>query len=84
MMQLRAEHEPEGPHRYLSHLAVHPDFQNRGVGGELVRSFHKGSTFLLSANPANLDFYRRHSFDIVGERLVDPGFTTWALRALSH
>jgi ribosomal protein S18 acetylase RimI-like enzyme len=68
-------HRPDEPHWYVSHLAVAPEAQGRGIGGRLLDhglrradANHVG-TYLETANPANLAFYARHGLREVG--LVD-------------
>lgn len=86
---------PDEPHWYLSHLAVAPSAQSRGVGSRLlraglVRADAEGvGVHLETANPANLAFYARHGFCEVGSvevRSAPPVWLLWrpAVRAGRH
>lgn len=68
---------PPEPHWYLSHLAVRPSEQGRGLGRMLLawgteRADDEGvGTYLETANPNNLSFYRAAGFSRVGLVQVD-------------
>jgi ribosomal protein S18 acetylase RimI-like enzyme len=76
---------PEEPHWYLSHLAVAPQAQGRGVGGRLLRAGLAGAeadgvgVYLETANPANLPFYGRHGLTQVGTVEVGSAPPVWLL-----
>ncbi len=63
---------PDEPHWYLSHLAVRPGDQGRGLGRTLLhwgieRADEEGvGTYLETANPDNLPFYRSAGYSQVG------------------
>jgi ribosomal protein S18 acetylase RimI-like enzyme len=65
-------HRPDEPHWYLSHLAVRPGDQGRGLGRTLLqwgieRADEEGvGTYLETANPDNLPFYRSAGYSQVG------------------
>lgn len=80
-----AEHRPAEPHWYLSHLAVTPAAQGRGIGARLLyggvsRAVAGGvGVHLETANPANLGFYRSHGFREVGVVEVRDAPPVWLL-----
>ena len=56
---------------YYPHLLVHPDYQGRGIGTELMRrlmaryeGFHQ---HMLTADGRALDFYRKLGFERAGQ-----------------
>lgn len=73
-------------HWYLMDLGVEPAQQGRGVGGALIapmllRIDGEGlPVYLETANERNIEFYRRHGFEVVAEQRVPPdGPLTWSL-----
>ncbi|EJD01582.1 uncharacterized protein FOMMEDRAFT_169673 [Fomitiporia mediterranea MF3/22] len=64
-------------------LATSPDFQRRGYGGALVDAITKmadaesRSTYLLSSNPANTEFYNSHGFFTIAEVFIGVDDPTW-------
>jgi GNAT superfamily N-acetyltransferase len=64
---------PRQPHWYVLILGVHPDHQGKGLGGELLRQVlqraheDRVAVYLESSNPKNLDFYRKHGFEVTAE-----------------
>lgn len=76
---------PKEPHWYLSHLAVRPAEQRRGLGRTLLEwgidQADDGGvgTYLETANPDNLPFYRSAGFSQVGMVRVGRAPTVWAL-----
>lgn len=77
LRRMEQEH-PREPHWYLAVLGTHPDHQGTGVGSAvlgpvLARADHDGTpAYLESSNPANVAFYERHGFEVVG-RVELPG-----------
>lgn len=73
LMQQMAEFHPAEPHWYLAILGVDAVRQGQGQGAQLMREAlarcdAEGlSAYLESSNPANVSFYRRHGFEVVGE-----------------
>jgi ribosomal protein S18 acetylase RimI-like enzyme len=75
------------PHWYLDVIAVDPAARGRGIGGALLRAVHARSdadelpTVLLTYQPTNLPFYRRHGYAVVCEGTVPGnGPRWWGLR----
>ncbi len=64
---------PHQPHWYILVLGVHPDHQGKGLGGRLLRQVlqraddERVAVYLESSNPNNLDFYRKHGFEVMVE-----------------
>jgi GNAT superfamily N-acetyltransferase len=76
---------PSEPHWYLSHLAVRPDHQGRGLGRALLewgleQADRDGvGTYLETTNPDNLAFYRAAGYAQVGLVRVERAPTVWTL-----
>lgn len=76
MEQVGEGHPPE-PHWYLPAMGVDPIHQGTGIGSSVLQislshcSQSCGLAYLESTNPANIPFYRRHDFEVVGEIQVD-------------
>jgi ribosomal protein S18 acetylase RimI-like enzyme len=76
---------PREPHWYLTHLAVRPGDQGRGLGRILLqwgieRADEEGvGTYLETANPDNLPFYRAAGYSQVGLVRVDDAPNVWTL-----
>lgn len=73
-------------HLYLFNLAIHPDFQNQGVGSEVItwlkaQARHRDLAIELQVFQTNLrvlNFYRRHGFEVV--KKIETGFRLrWTL-----
>ncbi len=64
---------PTMPHWYVVVLGVHAAHQGKGLGGKLLGSVleqadaEKVAVYLESSNPRNLDFYKRHGFEVIDE-----------------
>ena len=77
VMEQVGEGHPEAPHWYLPAMGVDPIRQGLGAGSVILE--HSLGlcdrtcrlAYLESTNPANIPFYRRHGFEIVGEIQVD-------------
>ncbi|GAA1213911.1 GNAT family N-acetyltransferase [Pseudonocardia alaniniphila] len=61
-------HHPSEPHWHLAFLAVHPQRQGRGLGGELMNRTHAKldsggiPEYLEATNEANIRLYKRHGY----------------------
>lgn len=68
---------PEDPHWYLPAMGVDPRVQGKGHGAALLAESLGACdlscrlAYLESTNPANVPFYQRHGFDVVGEIRID-------------
>lgn len=67
--------------RNVDSLGTDPDFQGRGYGGALVdyiTGLAEGrSTYLLSSNPINTEFYNSHGFIEIGKVFIGEGNPMW-------
>ena len=78
---------PAAAHHYLEMIGVRADARNLGLGAALLerglgRADRDGlPTLLHTSNAAARPLYRRHGFEVVGERtLPEGGPTVWAMR----
>jgi ribosomal protein S18 acetylase RimI-like enzyme len=61
------------PHWYVQVLGVRPNHQGKGLGGKLLRPVLEKAdqagvvVYLETSNPKNLDFYRKHGFEVMEE-----------------
>src|SRR5262249_12104898 len=80
-----AANHPVDPHHYLSFLAVHPDYQNHGIGSALLNRHHfrldaAGLPAYLPANdPRNRDLYLRHGYVCRTEIRLPDGPPIWPM-----
>lgn len=64
---------PQQSYWYLGILGIKPSQQNKGYGSALIKQVlahcdrHSQLAYLESSNPANLPFYQRHGFEIMGK-----------------
>lgn len=62
---------------FLVDLIVHPDYQNRGIGAQLVKNAVRYAKSLgiqcvqVTFNKENEDFYRKCGFHIFGGGIID-------------
>jgi GNAT superfamily N-acetyltransferase len=71
---------PPGPYHVLPLLGVHPEFQGKRLGEQLLEALHNWSAedagslgvVLDTGNPHYLDFYKRHGYEEIGEVAVGP------------
>lgn len=67
------EHMPPDDHWHLNMLGTHPDWQRRGIGGELLRhTFAIADAadlpcYLETETAENVAYYRHHGFEVRGE-----------------
>jgi len=76
---------PDEPHLFVSKLAAHPDHQRGGRGRALLTAAIEQAealevpTYLDTANPDNLPYYRSFGFVLTGEHSLPRGATLWSL-----
>lgn len=71
---------PPGPYHVLPLIGVHPEFQGKHLGEQLLAALHNwcaddaGSqgVVLDTGNPRYLDFYKRQGYEEIGEVAVGP------------
>jgi ribosomal protein S18 acetylase RimI-like enzyme len=72
-MEQMGRFHPHEPHWYLAILGIDAARQGQGLGGGLMqgaleRCDDEGLVaYLESSNPANVSFYRRYGFEVIGE-----------------
>jgi ribosomal protein S18 acetylase RimI-like enzyme len=90
LLQLREamdrHHPMDRPHAYLFFLGVTPEAQGHGVGSRLLKAKTdhldavRRPAFLETATARNVDFYRRHGFEVVAEyRPAPDGPVNWGM-----
>jgi len=90
LLQLREamdrHHPMDRPHAYLFFLGVTPEAQGHGVGTRLLKAktdhldAARRPAFLETATARNVDFYRRHGFEVVAEyRPAPDGPVNWGM-----
>jgi GNAT superfamily N-acetyltransferase len=85
---LEAEAAANLPHAYVHMMAVAPEHQGQGVGSRLLAQVlgasNAAQTVLTTHLPRNLVFYRRHGFEVLSERTLQPprshAYTVWSMR----
>ena len=81
---LRDAAAPPG-HWYLLLLGVEPDAQGTGLGRALMAPLLAEAdaagraVYLETSTPSNLPYYRRHGFEVVGERQVPGAHRYWGM-----
>lgn len=77
VMEQVGEGHPEAPHWYLPAMGVDPIRQGAGIGSAVLDhslaccDLTCRLAYLESTNPANIPFYQRHGFKVVGEIQID-------------
>ena len=77
-------HHPAQPHWYLDLLGTAPDAQGRGLGSALLRELRErvdvegASSYLETDRSANLPFYERAGYAVLGEERV-LGVRVWPM-----
>lgn len=83
--RMEAAHAQHPEHYYLAVLGTRPDRQGAGLGSALLapvldRCDNEGvGAYLESSKEANIPFYRRHGFEVVGEVQFPSGPTLWPM-----
>lgn len=83
--RMEAAHGQHPDHYYLAVLGTRPDRQGEGLGSALLapvlgRCDAAGiGAYLESSKEANIPFYRRHGFEVVGEVHFPSGPTLWPM-----
>ena len=86
---LQAAH-PDEPHLFVALLAAHPDHQRGGRGRALLNAAIEEATrlevptYLDTANPANVPYYRSFGFVETGQAPLPRGATLWSLLRRTH
>lgn len=81
---IRAGHVTH-PHLYLWFIGVDPALHGRGIGRALLADLHRHSTglgvptFLETSSEANVSFYRRQGYELLGEIALPCGPPMWRL-----
>jgi GNAT superfamily N-acetyltransferase len=76
---------PSVPHWYLAVLGTDPRHQRRGIGSALLAPIlarcdaERVPAYLESSRPANVPFYERHGFRVVGELEIENGPMIWRM-----
>lgn len=79
VMRAIERRHPKEPHWYLAVLGIDPTHQGEGIGSALVRHVLDDPAnvgepaYLETETPANVPFYERHGFRVVGELDVPGG-----------
>lgn len=80
ILEQMGHYHPQQPHWYLAILGVEPIQQRKGYGSELMQPIlnrcdrghqrcaygDRLPAYLESSNPANIPFYERHGFEVLG------------------
>ncbi len=80
-----SKHDLGEPHWHLGPVAVDRDVQRQGIGGTLLaaacaRMDRQGSLLYLETDKTvNVEFYRKHGFETIGEDLV-LGIPNWFMK----
>ena len=73
LLEQMSDFHPPQSYWYLAILGVNPTQQNKGYGSTLLQQVldscdrHDQFAYLESSNPANIPFYKRHGFEVIGE-----------------
>ena len=81
---------PLEPHWYLAVLGTDPRHQGRGVGSALLAPIlarcdaERVPAYLESSKRANVPFYERHGFRVLGELAIRGGPVIWRMQREAH
>lgn len=85
LSRMEAAHAAHPDHYYLAVLGTRPDRQGEGIGGALMapvleRCDTEGvGAYLESSKEANIPYYGRFGFEVVGEVSFPSGPTIWPM-----
>ena len=85
LARMEKAHAQHPDHYYLAVLGTRPDRQGEGIGSALMAPVlatcdDEGlGAYLESSKEANVPFYRRHGFEVVGEVTFPGGPTLWPM-----
>jgi ribosomal protein S18 acetylase RimI-like enzyme len=85
LLGIERSHPVEPPHWYLAVLGTDPAAQGQGLGSAVMRPVLERcdadgvGAFLESSKERNIDFYARHGFKVMHERLLPRGPKMWAM-----
>lgn len=78
--QLELSAANRAPHGFVHMMVVAPEQQGRGLGSwllsEIMATHARGQVVLMTHLTRNLTFYRRHGFEVVEERTLQPPAST--------
>ncbi len=78
------KHDPKQPHWHLDPLGVHPEFQGKGIGSQMMQFYieiidrNRMEAYHETDRPENVPFYQRFGFNVVGEEVIN-GAKNWFL-----
>lgn len=85
LARMEKAHSQHPEHYYLAVLGTRPDCQGEGIGSALLAPMLSTcdaegvGAYLESSKEANIPYYRRHGFDVVGEVAFPMGPTIWPM-----
>ena len=86
IMRAWGKHDPQKSHWHLKVLGVAPDFQGKGIGGQVVKFYcdivdrDMIEAYLETDRPENISFYERFGFKVVGEEIINGSKNWYMLR----
>jgi GNAT superfamily N-acetyltransferase len=85
LSRMEAAHAEHPEHYYLAVLGTRPDRQGQGIASALLAPVLAAcdadgvGAYLESSKEANIAFYRRHGFEVVGSVAFPGGPTIWPM-----
>jgi ribosomal protein S18 acetylase RimI-like enzyme len=70
------KHDPQRPHWHLKAIGVEPDFQGKGIGGQMMDVYcgiidkNRLEAYHETDRAENVPFYERFGFKVVGEEMI--------------